>query len=74
LSTWFVRETSDTKALRGLLIGLAVHVALGVVVSLGGTINGAMNAMGWSAVAIYAVLFAGYLYCFFGHRAVVGRV
>jgi hypothetical protein len=74
VSTWFVRETTDGKALRGLLMGLVIQAAIGVVVSLNGTISATMNVMGWSAVVIYAVLFVGYLYCFFANRAIIGRV
>jgi hypothetical protein len=32
-----------------------------------------MNAMGWSAVLIYLVLFAGYVYYLFADRTVAGR-
>lgn len=69
---WFVRETSDWDALRGLLLGLSIGNAVGVVVSIWGTVTGIMNAMGWSAVAIYLVLFAGYVYYLSAGRADAG--
>jgi hypothetical protein len=74
LITWLVRETSDVKALRGLLWGLAIQSAIGVLVSIWGTSSGTMNGMGWSAVLIYAVLLAGYLYYLFVDRTVARRV
>jgi hypothetical protein len=73
LVVWLVRETSDGKALRGLLSGLAVQSVIGVVVSIWGTRSGTMNATGWSAVLIYAVLLVGYVYYLFADRTVTGR-
>jgi hypothetical protein len=73
LVAWLVRETSDGKALRGLLSGLAVQSVIGLVVSIWGTRSGTMNAMGWSAVLIYAVLLVGYVYYLFADRTVTGR-
>jgi len=73
LITWLVRETTDAKALRGLLTGLAVQGAIGLLVSIWGTVNGTMNGMGWSAVLIYAILLAGFLYYLFADRTVLGR-
>jgi hypothetical protein len=73
LIVWLVRETADAKALRGLLIGLAVQDVIGLIVSIWGTVSGIMNGMGWSAVLIYALLLAGYLYYLFADRTVLGR-
>ena len=73
LITWLVRETTDAKALRGLLSGLSVQGAIGLIVSIWGTVSGVMNGMGWSAVLIYAILLAGYLYYLFADRTVLGR-
>jgi uncharacterized protein YjeT (DUF2065 family) len=72
LVTWLVRETSDQKALRGLLSGLAIQSLIGALVSIWGTTSGTMNGMGWSAVLIYAVLLAGYVYYLFADRTVTG--
>jgi len=74
LVVWFVRDSSDAKALRGLLLGLAIQGVIGVLVSIWGTISGTMNAAGWSAVLIYAVLLAGYVYYLLTDRTVTGRV
>jgi len=69
---WFVRETSDWTALRGLLLGLSVGNVVGVVVSIWGTVTGIMNAMGWSAVLIYLVLLAESVYYLSAGRADAG--
>jgi hypothetical protein len=73
LITWLLRETNDAKALRGLLTGLSVQGAIGLIVSIWGTTSAVMNGMGWSAVLIYAILLAGYLYYLFADRTVLGR-
>jgi chromate transport protein ChrA len=65
--TWFLRSNSDLRVTRGLLLGLALQAVAGVFVSMWGIVSGTMNGVGWSAVVIYAVLLAGYLYyLFFG--------
>jgi len=56
---WLVRGTTDAAVLRGLLSGFAVGNLAGLWVAINGTIAGTMNATGWSAVAIYALLLAG---------------
>jgi hypothetical protein len=72
LVVWFVRDTSDWTALRGLLLGLSIGDVVGVVVSIWGTVTGIMNAMGWSAVLIYLVLLAGSVYYLSAGRADAG--
>jgi hypothetical protein len=69
LVIWFVRETSDWTAMRGLLLGTSIGNATGVLVSAWGTVTGIMNAMGWSAVLIYFVLLAGCVYYLSAGRA-----
>jgi uncharacterized membrane protein len=73
LVVWLVRETTDARALRGLLWGLAMQGAIGLVVSIWGTVSGSMNGMGWSAVLIYAIFLAGYLYYLFADGKTAGR-
>jgi len=62
LINWFVRNSHDWIALRGLLIGGTVGYILGFVVSLWATLTHAMNKAGWVLVVTYAVLLLGYLY------------
>ena len=66
---WFVRETSDWTALRGLLLGLSIGNVAAVVVAIWGTVTGIMNAMGWSVVLIYLVLLVGFVYYLSAGRA-----
>ena len=59
---WLVSDSSDWTALRGAVIGNAVGLILGLLVSVWYTVNGPFNAMGWSAVVIYGVFFLGSVY------------
>ena len=49
-----VSQSTDWTALRGAAVGSAVGNILGVIVSARYTINGALNAAGWSAVGLLA--------------------
>lgn len=71
LAIWLVSESTDGVALRGVLLAAVVGDAIGVVVSILSTIAGTMNAMGWSAVLIYAVLGLGALYFLVSRRQTV---
>jgi hypothetical protein len=64
LINWFVRNSHDWTALRGLLIGGTVGYLLGFVVSLWATLSHVMNPAGWVLVVTYAVLLLGYVYSF----------
>jgi FtsH-binding integral membrane protein len=69
---WFARDCNDAAAIRAVLIGGAVSNAVGVVVSIWGSITHIMNALGWTVVLIYVVLLAGCLY-FLRSPDTVGR-
>ena len=73
LVVWLVSDSTDWVALRGVLVAAVVADAIGIVVSVAGTVAGTMNTMGWSAVAIYAVLGAGALYFLVSGRQTVPR-
>jgi hypothetical protein len=62
LINWFVRNSHDWIALRGLLIGGTVGYALGLVVSVWATLTQVMNPAGWVLVVTYGVLLLGYAY------------
>jgi hypothetical protein len=62
LLTWLMRDVSDGRAQRGLILGLLIADVVAVVVSLTGVLSGVLNAVGWSAVAIYVLLGLGYAY------------
>jgi len=58
--TWLLRRTQDAAVLRSLALSLAVADALGTLISLWGVAAGYTNALGWSTVAIYALLCIGF--------------
>lgn len=62
MAGWLVSESSDWTALRGSVLGTALGQLIGVIVSVWYTVNGALNAMGWSAAIIYGVLFLAAVY------------
>jgi uncharacterized membrane protein YfcA len=62
LINWFVRNSHDWTALRGLLLGGTVGYALGFIVSIWATLSHVMNSAGWVLVVTYAVLLLGYVY------------
>ena len=74
LINWFVRNSSDWTALRGLLLGGTLGYILGLAVSTWATLAHVMNPAGWVLVATYAVLLLGYLYSLWaGTRKFAGK-
>jgi hypothetical protein len=65
LLTWFARNVVDPTAQRAIMLSLVISGAIGVIVTLLGTLSGVFNALGWSAVAIYLLLTLGYAYFLF---------
>ena len=60
--TWTARNAQDSTARRAIVLALLVMNVAGFLVTLVGQINGVVNAMGWSTVAIYLLLAIGYGY------------
>jgi hypothetical protein len=58
---WILKETRDAATQRGLALGGALGAVCGIVVALMGTLAGTLNVVGWTVVAIYALLLSGYL-------------
>ena len=61
LMLYLLRETRDAATQRSMALAGVVGSVAGVLVSLMGVMGGAVNALGWSTVAIYAALLLGYL-------------
>jgi FtsH-binding integral membrane protein len=61
LMLYLLRETRDATTQRSMALAGVVGSVVGVLVSLMGVMGGAVNALGWSTVAIYAALLLGYL-------------
>jgi hypothetical protein len=59
--TWFARSFSR-EAQRDIILGLFVLDGVGFVVSLLAQLDGAVNELGWSTVAIYLLLTLGFGY------------
>ena len=55
-------NTPPSEAKQAIVKALFVAQTVGAIISLMGTISGVFNAMGWSAVIIYAFFVAGYGY------------
>jgi hypothetical protein len=68
-----VSQSTDWTALRGVVVGSAVGNILGVIVSAWYTINGVLNAAGWSAVILYGIFFLGFAYYAMSGQTVVAR-
>lgn len=62
LVTWFARDVTDPAAQRAIILAMIISDAIGFVVAVVGTVNGPMNAVGWSAAGVYLVMGLGYVY------------
>jgi hypothetical protein len=62
LILWFLRDSREWTAIRGLLIGASVGNIAGLIVTVWATISGVMNGAGWLFVATYGLLLLGYAY------------
>lgn len=59
---WFARDVTDPQARQAVVLGNLVGNVIGFVVILIGQLAGIANALGWSSVAIYALLALGFAY------------
>jgi hypothetical protein len=62
LVTWLAKDTPDPVTQRAFITTHLISEPLGTIVSIMGTLNGTVNRLGWSAVAIYILLGLGYAY------------
>jgi uncharacterized protein YjeT (DUF2065 family) len=62
LILWFLRESKEWTAIRGLLIGASVGNIAGAIIAAEATVSGVMNGAGWLFVITYGVLLLGYAY------------
>jgi hypothetical protein len=54
------RDAVDSVARRAIALGFVVGNVVGAVMTVLGITSGASNALGWSTVAIYLILAAGF--------------
>jgi hypothetical protein len=62
LLAWIARNAKESDARRGIIWGLFVYDAIGVVIALIATLTGVLSFMGWAAVAIYLLIALGFGY------------
>ncbi len=60
--TFLARGSKDAASLAAITLAIAIGDAIGGVLCIIGTVGGAVNALGWSSVAIYLFLAAGFAY------------
>jgi len=60
--TWFARKAGESEARRAIVLALFIGDAVGFIMALLGQLSGAVNALGWSTVAIYLLLALGFGY------------
>jgi hypothetical protein len=58
---WLAKDFTGANV-RPIITGSLIGNAVGAVIALMGTLNGVMNSMGWSSVAIYLLLALGFAY------------
>jgi Na+(H+)/acetate symporter ActP len=64
LICWFSRNV-ESNLLSGITLSLLIADGLGFVLMLRSQLTGGMNAMGWTAVALYLLLTLGFGYFYF---------
>lgn len=69
LVLYLIRDVSDARTQRGVVIGSFIGSVVGLVVALTGQFWGLVNQFGWSTVAIYGLLTLGYGSIMFGRPA-----
>ena len=62
LMIFLARNVGDRAAQRAVVLGSGIGVLAGLGVALAAQLSGAVNALGWSTVAIYLLLVLGYGY------------
>ena len=62
LLLWLCRNTTEASTKKAFAISVTIGDAIGTVVSLLAVLSGSMNALGWSAVAIYLIFTIGFGY------------
>ena len=67
--SWASRTAAPSEALKAITIGYFIGDLFGALLSLHGVLTGATNGLGWSTVAIYALLGAGFGSFTFGKGA-----
>jgi hypothetical protein len=59
---WLARNSQDSAARRALVLGFFITFIIATIVAAQGVLADVVNALGWSTVALYAVLTLCYGY------------
>lgn len=62
LATLLARDAAASSARNAITLSILISSVIGLVVSIGGTISNTMNALGWSAVAIFGFFAIAFAY------------
>lgn len=60
--TWSARNAPASDARKAIVLALFIGDAVGFILALLGQLQGVVNALGWSTVAIYLLLALGFGY------------
>ncbi|MBE0591883.1 MAG: hypothetical protein IH616_05725 [Gemmatimonadales bacterium] len=70
--SWLARNAPDSEARRAIVLAFLVADLVGCVVALLAQLDGVVNALGWSTVAIYLLLAIGFGYFAFAANQAPG--
>ncbi len=62
LITLLGRDITEDRARYAINFSIMIADAIAAIVAIGGTLSGTMNALGWSAVVIYAFFAIAFAY------------
>lgn len=62
---WYGRRAESVDARRAIALALVVQDTIGLLASVEIQLGGAINALGWSNIALYGMLALGYAYFVF---------
>lgn len=71
---WLARNAEPGPALKAIVGGFAIGFIVGFAVTFQAQLAGIGNAMYWSAVAVWLILAAGYIWFFFTGNYEAGRL
>jgi Na+-driven multidrug efflux pump len=62
LIVWFARGLRDWDAVRGVLIGSVVGLAINIILNVGATVAGWLNGKAWGTTVVLVLLLLGGIY------------
>jgi hypothetical protein len=68
---WFARNAGPSEAMRAIILGFFLSIAVGFFVVLHAQLSGVLNIYGWALVALYFLIGFDYGYTYFQHSAQV---